>query len=198
MKDDASNELDFTNPKIDWHRPAVPPARPPAGANEVASSATPEPGETTIFQAGELASLLARADKEPAPDTAIASAAVTPPRSVPADQPASVTHGAASVVALIEWPSGATTPFSTRLNIGRDHTFCPVAGEMTQETHVSRRHAVLEVCGDGVRVCDLGSRNGTFVDGVPVRAGQAVLVENNAQIRFGPRCVVPLTVRRPQ
>jgi pSer/pThr/pTyr-binding forkhead associated (FHA) protein len=48
---------------------------------------------------------------------------------------------------------------------------------------VSRRHARVTRTGDsGVRVVDLGSRNGTFVDGV--RVGEAV-VPNGRHVRFG-------------
>jgi len=36
---------------------------------------------------------------------------------------------------------------------------------------VSRRHAMLERRGDCIWVSDLGSRNGTFVDGAPVGTG---------------------------
>lgn len=36
---------------------------------------------------------------------------------------------------------------------------------------VSRRHAELEVTDDGLRLRDLGSKNGTFLNGLPVREG---------------------------
>ena len=202
MRDDASNELDFTDPKIDWHRDAVPPApaRPPAAAKGAAiagANAASGVAETAVFQPGELRSLLARGGA-PARDPATAAVQGVPHRSGPADRRPPVGPGAASLVAHVEWPSGALTRFGSQLNIGRDYSFCPAAAEMAEETHVSRRHAVLEVCAGGVRVCDLGSRNGTFVDGVQVPAGQAVLVERDAQLRFGPRCVVPLTLGRSQ
>jgi DNA-binding NtrC family response regulator/pSer/pThr/pTyr-binding forkhead associated (FHA) protein len=48
---------------------------------------------------------------------------------------------------------------------------------------VSRRHAVLRVNGDGVKLEDLGSTNGTFVNGVRVR--KARLGEND-WVQFGP------------
>lgn len=48
---------------------------------------------------------------------------------------------------------------------------------------VSRSHAVLTVNGDGVKLEDLGSTNGTFVNGVRVR--QARLGEND-WVQFGP------------
>ncbi len=48
---------------------------------------------------------------------------------------------------------------------------------------VSRRHAVLKVNSDGVRLEDLGSTNGTYVNGVRVR--KADLAEND-WVQFGP------------
>ena len=39
-----------------------------------------------------------------------------------------------------------------------------------QDSEVSRRHAMLEIKGDTATVSDLGSTNGTFVDGVRVRS----------------------------
>jgi predicted Zn finger-like uncharacterized protein len=42
-----------------------------------------------------------------------------------------------------------------------------------QDSEISRRHAMLEIKGDAATVTDLGSTNGTFVDGVRVR-GKAI------------------------
>ena len=39
-----------------------------------------------------------------------------------------------------------------------------------QDSEISRRHAMLEIKGDAATVSDLGSTNGTFVDGVRVRS----------------------------
>src|SRR5687767_1750804 len=44
----------------------------------------------------------------------------------------------------------------------------PSSGIVVHERTVSRLHAELEVREDGVWVRDLGSRNGTFVDGLQV------------------------------
>jgi serine/threonine protein kinase len=51
---------------------------------------------------------------------------------------------------------------------------------------VSRRHALVELGEDGLLVHDLGSRNGTLVDGVPVEAeGPAGLISGQGVIRIG-------------
>ncbi|HEX3795488.1 MAG TPA: DUF3662 and FHA domain-containing protein [Acidimicrobiales bacterium] len=45
----------------------------------------------------------------------------------------------------------------------------PECGIVLSDTNVSRRHAELRRAGDGVLLTDLGSTNGTRVNGVPVR-----------------------------
>ena len=50
---------------------------------------------------------------------------------------------------------------------------------------VSRRHARLSLVGDTLRIEDLGSTNGTSVDGKPVRPGFPVAAEPGSTIRLG-------------
>jgi len=50
---------------------------------------------------------------------------------------------------------------------------------------VSRRHARLSLVGDTLRIEDLGSTNGTAVDGKPVRPGFPVAAEPGSTIRLG-------------
>jgi len=38
------------------------------------------------------------------------------------------------------------------------------------DTEMSKEHAAIEWSGSGLRICDLGSTNGTFVNGKPVAA----------------------------
>jgi DNA-binding winged helix-turn-helix (wHTH) protein len=64
------------------------------------------------------------------------------------------------------------------------------AGIQIDAAGVSRRHARLVIRGDEARVEDLGSKNGTFVEGKPV-AG-AWLLKDGDEIRIGP---VALTFR---
>ncbi|HEY6462877.1 MAG TPA: FHA domain-containing protein, partial [Polyangiaceae bacterium] len=57
----------------------------------------------------------------------------------------------------------------------------PVCAVRLADREVSRRHAALEVTGDALHVVDLGSTNGTFVDGLAVdgarlRGGETVRV----------------------
>lgn len=55
---------------------------------------------------------------------------------------------------------------------------------------VSRHHAKVVVAGDEARVEDLGSKNGTFVDGAAVTSTR--LLRDGGEIRVGP---VALTFR---
>jgi pSer/pThr/pTyr-binding forkhead associated (FHA) protein len=60
---------------------------------------------------------------------------------------------------------GKIVPVRTRLVIGRGSE-CDL---ILDEAEMSRRHAVIENFGDGIFLRDLGSANGTFVNGVQVR-----------------------------
>ena len=48
-----------------------------------------------------------------------------------------------------------------------------------------------------VKLRDLRSRNGTFVNDEELPKGQAYLVDADARVRFGPHCVVQLRLKRP-
>jgi pSer/pThr/pTyr-binding forkhead associated (FHA) protein len=50
------------------------------------------------------------------------------------------------------------------LTVGRDHS----VGLVLEDQEVSRRHASLAAEGDAVAVEDLGSKNGTYVNGEPI------------------------------
>jgi hypothetical protein len=83
-----------------------------------------------------------------------------------------------------------------------------VADVRLEDSQVSRRHAILAVRGDGARVLDDRSSNGTFVNGRPVtveylthgdvlRFGRAVFryVEVSPQRRPQPLRRIPLALR---
>ena len=63
----------------------------------------------------------------------------------------------------------------------------PDSGIVVHDHTVSRLHAELEARHEGVWVRDLGSRNGTFVDGLQVTGA---LVPNKGSIRFGSTVLV--------
>jgi hypothetical protein len=57
----------------------------------------------------------------------------------------------------------------------------------------SRQHALLERDGDQVWVTDLGSRNGTYVNGLAVPRGTRVPVAPGDEVRFGPSTAFTVT-----
>jgi DNA-binding NtrC family response regulator len=86
----------------------------------------------------------------------------------------------------------------SRLLIGTSPACDIVVGDRT----VSRRHAALELVGSGVRVTDLGSRNGTSIDGLRI---EDAYTQGGELVRLGStsfrlerekaRSVVPLSTR---
>ena len=65
----------------------------------------------------------------------------------------------------------------SRVTLGRDE--CDIC---LDDTEISRQHALLEICGTDAMVQDLGSTNGTHVDGS--RVTQAPL-QNRSEFRIG-------------
>jgi len=73
--------------------------------------------------------------------------------------------------------------------LGREHE----ATACIDVRSVSRRHARITVSGDRATLEDLGSKNGTFLEGEPVR-GPALLTDGD-RVRIG---TVEMTVRRDE
>ncbi|MGI9148116.1 MAG: FHA domain-containing protein [Chloroflexota bacterium] len=71
--------------------------------------------------------------------------------------------------------------FST-LKIGR----APDNDLSLQHPGVSRHHVELSAAGDGMLVTDLGSANGTYVDGVRILPFQPTRLESGRALRLGP------------
>ncbi len=72
------------------------------------------------------------------------------------------------------------------------------------DRHVSRRHAAIDVIGERLKIVDMGSTNGTFVDGVAIveaflGGGEIVRMGASAirvdRERSGPSVSVPMTAR---
>jgi hypothetical protein len=78
------------------------------------------------------------------------------------------------------------TPIGDNLLIGRDE---PAPADLaawleTRYTNISRRHAEIR-CKDGkVTIMDLGSTNGTFLNGTPLPPNQEIPVGNGDVVRF--------------
>lgn len=73
-------------------------------------------------------------------------------------------------------------PLPERLSIGRSSS----CGLTLPDASVSAKHAEILTQNDGeVLLCDLGSTNGTTLDGEPVRAGATTHLRLNSCLRFG-------------
>jgi DNA-binding NtrC family response regulator len=64
-------------------------------------------------------------------------------------------------------PRHGSRLLSSPIRIGRD----PDNDWVLADSHASRRHVSLQPVGEGVRIRDLGSRNGTFINGVRIVEG---------------------------
>ena len=66
--------------------------------------------------------------------------------------------------------------------------------------NISRSHADLlpDAATGGVFVTDLGSSNGTFVDGVRIPANKPVPLKSGAVVRFAAKLSVTVTLVRPE
>jgi hypothetical protein len=108
-------------------------------------------------------------DNLPAPVLLIPVAASKPMRPVPTPAPAELIGEATQLKAhpwMLDIESGPLKgqrfPLGERLEIGR-----ALENDLVlTDTQVSRKHAVIEWAGQGYRISDLGSGNGTLVNGV--------------------------------
>src|SRR5688572_2246311 len=100
--------------------------------------------------------------------------------------------------------AGRRVEIDTELVVGRED-----AGLTIEDEQISRRHAVIRPGDGGVEIEDLGSRNGTFVNGVriesatrlaggdTVKLGQSVLEIESARAAATVVSAAPATVTPP-
>jgi hypothetical protein len=98
------------------------------------------------------------------------------------------------------WPWGEETRVPTTLQIGRESSPEWLCRRFVQSgfENLSRRHAVLVVAGPSATVTDMGSSNGTYVNGVAVEPNTARALETGDELRFGTRMRVILVRRAAQ
>ena len=75
-------------------------------------------------------------------------------------------------------------PVAGQLGIGREAGFSPVGRQLDSYQTVSRRHAVVEMAHGRWTVRDLGSTNGTYVNGVRLAEGEAGAISNGDRVGF--------------
>ncbi len=61
----------------------------------------------------------------------------------------------------------------------------PNSSLLIDEDYVSKRHAMLRFSGEHWEIRDLGSRNGTFVNGARIKAGEDTALQAGFRIAFG-------------
>ncbi len=87
--------------------------------------------------------------------------------------------GAARLICISGNQKGAAVPLEAdTVSIGRD----PSSGLLLDDGFVSRRHCVIHREGDRLTLVDLDSRNGTFLNGIPVKSRS---LQHGDQIRLG-------------
>ena len=75
-------------------------------------------------------------------------------------------------------------PVAGQLGVGREAGFSPISGQLDAFPTVSRRHAVVGAAQGQWTVRDLGSTNGTYVNGTRLAEGETRAIQNGDQIGF--------------
>jgi ABC-2 type transport system ATP-binding protein len=111
----------------------------------------------------------------PAPAAAPAASAPPPPVNRPREIPT------LPILVFLEgaW-AGSEMPVGTQLVVGRDPGASNVV--LDQETELSRRHAAFSPAGTGLTVTDLGSTNGTIVNGYRIEGTVALNTGDRVQL----------------
>jgi len=103
-----------------------------------------------------------------------------------------------SVRVELRWPWG-TQNLTGTLMIGRDS---PAPAELVKAIldrgydNVSRSHAELTVSDENVSVKDLGSVNGTYIDGVRIPPNKAIPLKHGSVIRFAANLAVEISIKQ--
>ena len=75
-------------------------------------------------------------------------------------------------------------PIAGQLGVGREAGFSPISGQLDAFPTVSRRHAVVGAAQGQWTVRDLGSTNGTYVNGTRLAEGETRAIQNGDQVSF--------------
>lgn len=94
---------------------------------------------------------------------------------------------------LLQWPWG-TQPLSEPLGLGRDPAFSILAKRLDAYPNLSRRHALLRLDQGQAWIEDLGSTNGTYLDGTRLPPRQPQRLTPPARLRFGMTDALELTL----
>ena len=75
-------------------------------------------------------------------------------------------------------------PIAGQLGVGRDAGFSPISGQLDAFPTVSRRHAVVGAAQGQWVVRDLGSTNGTYLNGTRLAEGETRPIQHGDQVGF--------------
>ena len=90
---------------------------------------------------------------------------------------------AATASCTLQFPWGRV-PVPGRLGIGRETGFSPINRQLDTYPTVSRRHAVISLAQGRWAVRDMGSTNGTFVNGARLDRGETRPIGNGDRVGF--------------
>lgn len=98
---------------------------------------------------------------------------------------------------FVAWPWGEETVLSAPLPIGRESSPEWLRDRYRRNgfDNLSRRHAVLDVDGETGHVVDLGSSNGTFVNGGAVSPHVRTALRAGDELRFASRLTIGVSLR---
>ncbi|WP_338866826.1 FHA domain-containing protein [Myxococcus stipitatus] len=161
-----------------------------SGSRRPAKSAPPDAMPVGAEGAGARSTRALPSIKSKAPGTSPpAGAALAKRPAKPVGTPPGASSGPVLRGMVGPW-AGKTYPLKGKVLVGR----LPPAGIVLEDDSVSRKHAELEATGAGVVVRDLGSANGTLLNGDPL-GPEAVELQPGDQLQFG---VVELSFEAPQ
>jgi pSer/pThr/pTyr-binding forkhead associated (FHA) protein len=83
----------------------------------------------------------------------------------------------------------------TYLGIGRDPDFSQVAAQCESYLRISKKHAEINFVDGKFILCDLGSRNGTFADGMQIQPGKPIALKHAMVLRFSNAMEVSVVVQ---
>ena len=104
-------------------------------------------------------------------------------RSPPIAGGHTVRDGQPSQACALVFPWGRV-PVAGQLGIGREAGFSAISGRLDGFPTVSRRHAVVSAAQDRWTVRDLGSTNGTWVNGARLAEGETRAIHDGDRIGF--------------
>ena len=84
-----------------------------------------------------------------------------------------------------------------QLGVGRETGFSPLSGQLDDFPTVSRRHAVVGAAQGQWAVQDLGSTNGTYVNGARLGEGETRAIQNGDQVGFSRGLEVRVEIEAP-